>query len=192
MGTLEAAARKQRKRRNLQRAVLTTIGAAGVLAVVMIAPNVFQALPRITGNKYKLGYRARTAAGRLAQKGLVRFIERNGKRYVEITNKGRNTLALEEQRSALHANRHKRWDKQYRLVMFDIPEKRKNTRNRLRMLMNELGFLRLQDSVWVYPHDCEELIALVKAELRVGSDVVYSVAEQIENDGWIKRHFGLS
>ena len=57
--------------------------------------------------------------------------------------------------------------------------------------MQECGFLRIQDSVWLYPHDCEELITLMKAELRTGKDVLYAVVESIENDGWIRKHFGL-
>jgi len=59
-------------------------------------------------------------------------------------------------------------------------------------MMLDFGFLRVQYSVWVSPYDCEELIALVKAELRLGKDVLYVVVEQIENDGWIKKHFQLA
>ena len=75
--------------------------------------------------------------------------------------------------------------------MLDIPEYRRKTRSRLRALMNDFGFLRLQDSVWVSPYDCEDLISLVKAELKVGKDILYAVVDQIENDSWIKKHFGL-
>ncbi len=192
MGNIEKAARKQRRRRNLQKTVLGVVAVAGILAIAMVAPNIFQAIPRITGNKYKFAYRAKTAAGRLAQKGLVRFVERGGKKYVEITHKGQRALALEEQKTTLQNQRGRRWDKRWRMVMFDIPERRKSTRNKLRLLMQELGFLRLQDSVWIYPHDCEELIALMKAEMFIGSNVLYAIAEQVENDGWIKRHFRLS
>ena len=64
--------------------------------------------------------------------------------------------------------------------------------DRLRRLMREYGFLRLQNSVWVYPHDCEELISLIKADLRIGKDVLYAVVESIEYDAWIKKHFNLS
>lgn len=60
------------------------------------------------------------------------------------------------------------------------------------MFMRDFGFLRIQDSVWLSPYDCEELIALVKAELRLGKDVLYAIVEEIENDGWIKKHFNLA
>src|SRR3989338_8721813 len=191
MGKIERDAKKMRRRRNIQNAVLAAVGLAGILAVIMIAPNIFQALPRLLGDKYKLGYRAKTAAGQLAKKGLLRFVLRNGVRCAELTEKGQTALALDKMKIANKLNRARRWDKRYRLVMFDIPQYRRATRDRLRNIMRECGFLRLQDSVWIYPYDCEELIALVKADIRIGKDVLYAVVESVENDAWIKRHFGL-
>ena len=127
--------------------------------------------------------------GRLIVKGEI---HRNAKGQLEITSTGKRALALARARTDAPARVRRRWDKQYRLVMFDIPQRRKSTRDRLRILMKDFGFLRLQDSVWVSPYDCEELIALVKAELRIGKDILYAVVNQIENDNWIKRHFNLS
>ena len=57
--------------------------------------------------------------------------------------------------------------------------------------MSECGFLCIQKSVWISPYDCEELVALVKAELRIGKDALYVIVDSIENDGWIKKHFKL-
>ncbi len=58
--------------------------------------------------------------------------------------------------------------------------------------MHEIGFLRIQDSVWLYPYDCEEFVALLKADLHIGKDVLYAVIESIEDDSRIRRHFRLS
>ena len=95
------------------------------------------------------------------------------------------------QKASFVNDRKKKWDHRYRLVMFDIPERRKSTRERIRLEMRGLGFLRIQDSAWLYPYDCEEFIALLKADLHIGKDVLYAVIEEIENDAWIKKHFGL-
>lgn len=190
MGKIEEDARKRRRRRDIQRAVLSSIGTAGILAVAVLAPNIFSALPRLAGDRHKFGYLARTAASKLAQKGLVRFVHRNGVQCIELTEKGRRHLAIERAKFAGDIVR-KRWDKRYRLVMFDIPHYRRAVRDRLRRVMRECGFLRVQNSVWLYPYDCEELLALVKAELHIGKDVLYAVVESLEHDAWIKRHFGL-
>jgi len=193
MGKLEETTRKRRKKENIQKAVLAAVAVTGTLALGMLAPNIFSALPGIMGkNKYKLAFQARTAAGRLATKGYVRFAEKNGKKRMEITEAGRRAIALESQRTALAAQHGKRWDKRWRLVMFDIPQNRRRDRDRLRGEMRACGFLRLQDSVWVFPYDCEDLVVLLKADMRIGKDILYAIVETMENDGWIKKRFGLS
>ena len=58
-------------------------------------------------------------------------------------------------------------------------------------MMRAAGFLRLQDSVWVYPYDCEDFVALLKADLRLGREMLYIIAEKIENDGWLRQEFNL-
>ncbi|OGG64507.1 hypothetical protein A3C94_03355 [Candidatus Kaiserbacteria bacterium RIFCSPHIGHO2_02_FULL_55_17] len=57
--------------------------------------------------------------------------------------------------------------------------------------MVSCGFERLQDSVWAYPYDCEDLIALVKAEFRIGADALYLIVEQMEHDKHLREHFHL-
>ena len=77
------------------------------------------------------------------------------------------------------------------MIVFDVPERRRRIRTRLRAFMNEIGFVRLQDSVWVYPYDCEDFITLLKAELKIGKDVLYAIADTIEYDRGIRKHFRL-
>jgi hypothetical protein len=58
-------------------------------------------------------------------------------------------------------------------------------------LFVEAGFVRLQDSVWVYPYDCEDIITLLKAEYRIGDDMRYMIVDSIERDSALRRHFKL-
>ena len=77
--------------------------------------------------------------------------------------------------------------------MFDIREKRRKIRSRLRLLLSSAGFLRLQDSVWVYPHPCDEFIGLVRAHLKSGTGEMLSfVAEALESDRHLREHFRLA
>lgn len=87
--------------------------------------------------------------------------------------------------------RPRRWDRRWRVVLFDISERRRSIRDQLRSFMQEYGFVRLQDSAWIYPYDCEELIALAKADFRLGSAVLYMIVEQLENDRALRTHFQL-
>mgnify|MGYP001558577345 CR=1 FL=1 len=188
MGVTESGARKKRQKRNMRRAILMTIGLAGVLTVAAVAPGAVQLL-KVTGINARLRYQTKTVLGKLKQKGEIEFVERNGKRYVQLTERGERVLELSGERLA--TAKPKKWDRRYRLVMFDIPERRKRIRDALRFKMSDVGFLRVQDSAWVYPYDCEEFIALLKAELHLGKDVLYAVIEEIDNDAWIRKHFNL-
>lgn len=174
----------------MQNAAIMAIGLAGIIAVSAIAPNMFQMLGR-TGALTRLKYRSKGVLARLKYKGEIEFVERDGKKYVQLTALGEKTLDLNRKKLNLIENKPKRWDRRYRMVMFDIPEKRKRIRKLLRFEMQEVGFLRIQDSVWVYPYDCEEFIVLLKADLRIGKDVLYAIVEEIENDKWIRKHFNL-
>lgn len=46
------------------------------------------------------------------------------------------------------------WDGKWRLVMFDIPEKRRIARDLLRSKLKQWGFTHLQKSVWVCKKNC--------------------------------------
>lgn len=189
MGELERKARNSGHREKVQQAVLGVIAAAGIIAVAAVAPNIFQVLPRLIGrDPHRLAFQTKTAVGRLLAKG---YVKRSTSGMLEITPKGARHFELERARADAPARRKRRWDKKYRLVLFDIPQRRRSVRDRLRLLMREFGFLRLQDSVWVTPYDCEDIIALVKAELKVGNDILYAVVDQIGNESRIKMHFGL-
>lgn len=173
-------------------ALLASLVISGVVLVASVAPNAFAQLRYLPSMKRaQLRYQAKTALGRLAAQGLIVFKKRDGKNYARITPAGQKTLALEQQKATLIEGKKRRWDKRWRVIIFDIPERRRKTRDRLRITMRELGFVRLQDSVWVYPYDCEDLMALLKADLKLGSAVLYMIVEHIENDKHLRAEFGL-
>lgn len=191
MGNLEMEARKRRRKDAVQNALLRSVAGAGLLLVALAAPNTLQLLGKFGGNRYKFNYRLKSVASRLAHKGLVRFVKRDGKNYMELTQAGKKLIDTEQKRAALEARSKQRWDGRWRMVVFDIPEKYRKTRLRLRMMLRALGFVQLQASVWVYPHDCEEVITLIKTELRAGSNVLYAIVEKIELDQKLRAHFKL-
>ena len=192
MGMTEIEAKKKRRRGYLRDALLASIALSGAVLVAAIAPNALAQLRHLPAIKRaQLRYKAKTILGRLAAQGLIKFEKRNGKSYARITDAGQKALSLEQQKAALHNGKKRRWDKRWRVIIFDIPERRRKVRDRLRIIMRELGFARLQDSVWVYPYDCEDLMALLKADLKIGAAVLYMVVEHIENDKQLQTQFAL-
>ncbi len=191
MGTVEQKARKVRRLRTFQKAALIAV-LAGAMVLTGAVPDFNKILRYFIGNKKgaRFNYRVKTALGRLAANGLITFEEREGKRYARITEVGKQVLEFESLRDkALRKPR--RWDGRWRVVLFDIPERRRRVRNQLRRFMQEFGFERLQDSAWIYPYDCEDIIALAKANFRIGADALYMIVEQLERDKHMREHFGL-
>lgn len=163
------------------------------MVAIGAVPDVNKILKHLRNRKNdaRFRYQANTALRRLAVQGLVTFEERGGKRYARATEAGKRMLELESLREK-STHKPRRWDGRWRVVLFDIPERRRRVRNLLRKFMQEFGFVRLQDSAWIYPYDCEDIIALAKANFRIGADALYMIVEQLERDEHLREHFELS
>ncbi len=83
------------------------------------------------------------------------------------------------------------WDKKWRLVFFDIPEKRRSVRNALRDKLKELGFYELQKSVFIYPCPCQDEIDFIIEFFRLRPFVRYAEATNLTNEEELKLHFNL-
>ena len=193
MGNLEQEIKKQDKRKNIQKIILNTVFAVGMLSVALVAPNVLSAIKKLDGSferKKNLKYSINNSFARLRERGLIEIIEINGKKVARITEKGKSKLDfLDKHNFKLQIP--KKWDGRWRVVIFDIKESRSKTRFLLRKTLSQIGFVRLQNSVWLFPYDCEDLISLLKADFKIGKDVLYMIVEKLENDWHLRKTFNL-
>lgn len=190
MGNIEGKVRKRIRKQNIQHAILSAIGAAGILAAIMVAPNTLQLLKYVPGARRHYSSRISRSLHSLRDKGLVVIKEHGGKQTAELTSAGRKVLTRLSL-GQVRPPKPKQWDKQWRIVIFDIPERRRKTRGNLRAMLESIGFLKLQESVWIYPYDCEDLLTLLKTEFLIGREVLYIVAQDVEGDARLRRAFGL-
>lgn len=190
MGTLENSLRSELRRTKITKAILGTIAVAGILSVAAVAPNVIGVLGKTTLLKQRR-YQIKSALSRMIRKGYATLEKTAKGTCVRLTEKGELAAALLG-KGRLLPQKPKRWDGKWHLLIFDIPERRRSIRAKIRMTLITLGFIRLQDSVWVYPYDCEDLIVLLKADAKAGKDVLYVIADRIENDRSLRRHFALA
>lgn len=73
------------------------------------------------------------------------------------------TAAGQEVKKGLLREQQKDWDGKWRVVFFDIPEKKREKRDALRRELISLGFGSWQRSAWVIPFDVtNELLAYIK------------------------------
>lgn len=89
------------------------------------------------------------AIKRLREKGFIELVSDEKLAY-RITDKGRERAIL----ANLSLDDNNKWDGTWRLVIFDIPEKRKQARNLLRSKLKQWGFSPWQKSVWASKKNC--------------------------------------
>lgn len=106
---------------------------------------------------------------------------------IRLTNRGR-ARALEYNFAKLILPTRKKWDKKWRIVLFDIPEPQKKTRDALRHKLKKLGFLEFQKSVFIYPFPCQDEINFVINFFNIHDHVCYLEAP-ISPDISFRSHF---
>ena len=126
---------------------------------------------------------------RLSQAGFIKKYFDGKEFQIELLEKGKKKLKNCLTQDILIPTPRK-WDKKWRIVIYDIPNDKKVRRDILRTKLENLGFLELQESVYVYPFDCLKEINLIKNMYFLGSHVQYIIAERIEMEiDLIKKFF---
>ncbi len=178
----------QRKRRlgGVEREILEDLSAGDLLVGFLCSGRSRKRMYKVARERAQSRYRIKKAIRTLTEKGLVR---QQGER-LSITEAG--TIALERTiRAVRNSLTSKRWDRKWRIVSFDIPEHTKELRHEIRSILKRAGFIRLQNSVWIFPHDCRELSGLLRNNKETRKYVLYGVLESIDDDEWLKKHFFL-
>lgn len=93
---------------------------------------------------------------------------------------------------AMRIGRKRKWDGKWRVVVFDIPEKKRIFRDIIRDHLKVIGFKKLQNSVFIFPYPCEpEILALVDVYGAAPFVRVMTVSD-IDNADQLKKAFSLS
>lgn len=187
MGKLEEKSKRRVKREHLQKLILESVAGIGMLSLAVLAPNVIKAIRQLgmVPKQREVEYIS-SSASKLVKRGLLIY---DGRKY-RMTIQGENLLRQWEFTDFKLARPNK-WDKKWRVIIFDIPEKKRKVRDRIRVLFRSAGFYLLQDSVWVYPYDCEDVLTLLKSEMGVGRNILYLIVDELENDKHLREHFHL-
>ena len=194
MGTIERVVKKRVQRVRIQNAILLSLYGAGALSLMLAAPNsvrLMRTLDPYLDRKLNPSRRMQQAISRLVARGLVGRPRKGGRMGLALTAKGTRVAKRLKTLESIQIHKPLRWDKRWRIVIFDVWERRKYVRERLRGMLIKMGFKRVQDSVWAHPYDCEELIAFIRTDLRLGRGVLYLVADAIEGERELRKHFNL-
>lgn len=90
---------------------------------------------------------------RMLKANLVERVIEGGEPKFRLTSIGKKRITRDFPLIQLQK---RRWDRRWRVAIFDIPEETRTQRNKLRAKLEELGFGMIQKSVWVSPHPFED------------------------------------
>lgn len=166
--------------------VLTILAAGAFLSACLVMPG----LPRILKPFIwqERGYRRKRLSQvlkRMREQKLVEVAEIEGTLVVRITQKGM-TKALSFKLEGMKIKKQKSWDRKWRIVIFDIPEKLKTFREVFRERLKNLEFYRLQDSVFIHPYPCFDQIEFLRQLYGVEIGVTYILAEKVEGQEFLR------
>lgn len=190
------ALKKGNRRVPIQTIVLATLAIGGVLTTALVAPKMLQLFdylnPISRRNTVRFNKRIAQALARLEQRGLIHMEGDGRDQEIHIAKAG-EVLVEQLYAAAYVIPLPVRWDGKWRLIMFDVPEKRKKIRDTLRLLLRNAGFVHFQDSAWIQPYPCDELVTLLRSHLVSGKgEIRYLTASFVdESDYAFRKHFDL-
>lgn len=154
---------------------LKIIGAGGLMGVAAVAPNTVMAFEKLgVFDTQNPNHKRHRLLAELRRQGLIFESTDGDQMRLQLSVKGIHRLQRIEIEE-LTINNPRTWDKKWRMVMFDIPTRRQESRYLLTSQLRRLGFVMIQRSFWVHPHPCFEVVEKVVVYANVQQFV--SVAE---------------
>lgn len=83
------------------------------------------------------------------------------------------------------------WDRKWRLILVDVPERNKKSREAFRYHLRRGGFAEFKRSAFLYPFPCAGDIDELAERLGIKDCVAMVTAESISDEFKFKKHFGL-
>lgn len=122
---------------------------------------------------------------------LINFKENsNGDVTIILTENG-TKKALKYKLEQLKIPESFSWDKKWRVVIFDIPEKKKGARESFRKKLINLGFKKIQQSVYIYPYPCKNEIDFVVEFFNLRPYIYFIETKYITNEAKFKLIFNF-
>lgn len=119
----------------------------------------------------------------------VEVLERNDKTFLKLTRKGKLRVLLERLENGYQKQTD--WDGKWRLIIWDIPEKSRLHRDQIRKFIKDLGFLQLQQSVFITPYPLPQSAVLYLQESGLSKYLRFLRVDKIDDDRVLKHHFGV-
>lgn len=173
--------------------LLHILAAVGTIGIVFAFPGAAPALGLlILGKNSYSRWRTKKVITQLKRQKFIAIKENKDNTVtVKITKNGM-IRALTYKLDSMNLNKPKRWDRKWRAVIFDIPDKYKKVRDIFRMRLRQLSLYPLQESIYVSPYPCFNEIEFLRELYGIPFTVKYLLVEKIEDDRELRQHFELT
>lgn len=165
----------------------------GLILGLTTRPNIyFKILKKISKEWQNINERTlRKAIRKLYQSQLIDYKENNdGTVSLVLTDKGKKKH-LQYNPDAMKILKPVRWDRLWRLVIFDIPEEKKKGRDALVSKLKDLGFYHLQKSVLIHPYECKNEVDFIVELFDLRPHVRFFIVKETDIELALKDRFGL-
>jgi hypothetical protein len=186
---------KPHPRGELAKEILLMIDAGAVIPAAFLMPVMPKALKPLL-RLFSKKCRAKRSEGfikslyYLNRKRLVSITEKEGQQILTLSEDGKKRV-FRFNLDQIAVKRPGRWDGYWRIIIFDIPERKKQGREALRSKLKQLGFHPLQKSCFIHPFDCKSEIDFISEIFEVSPYVNFIVAKEIEGAMLLRKFFGL-
>lgn len=178
------------KKNEIAKIILGGLVLTGGIIVLTAMPGLAEAFRPFMNKKKVDNARFRRSFNSLVKSGLIGIGKDGDKTVVKLTKEGKNKV-LKFKFQDLVIEKQKKWDKKWRMVIFDIPEKFKRGRTELAYKLRQMGFVALQRSVWICPYPCEDEIDFITELFEVRQYVRIVTAESIDLQQDLLKIFNL-
>jgi hypothetical protein len=174
--------------------LLASLAIGGFVFVGAAAPAIFSAFKGTKRSKNYSNKQLQNSFYKLKNRKLIEIIQEGDEKFkVQLTNAGQKRIK-DFCFEALAIATPEKWDKKWRVLIFDIPTKPKiyhQAREALRHKIKELGFYQMQKSTWVYPYECEDEILFIAELFQVQKHIEILTVEKLLHEDRLKKKFDL-
>ncbi len=123
----------------------------------------------------------RSAVSRMCRSGLLKAKRANRKSYYSLTSEGHSLLTKGAQR--IFQRKESRWDGNWNIVTYSIPESMRQARDRLRLELGWMGYGALGEATWISPYDLTREVKNLLERLNIEEYVhIFSAQHQSSID----------
>jgi DNA-binding transcriptional regulator PaaX len=178
------------EKKELALKLLGVIVAVGFVSVAIVAPGIVTLAKPFRGKRYISKQQFSHAFRYSRQRGWLSIQQtKQGERLILTENGTRRVVRTEFGPDAI--KRPKEWDGKWRVVIFDVPNKKKLAREVIRKTLRTMGFRQLQESVWVHPYPCEKVVHNLTALYEAGPFVRVLLVQRFDGEIEFMRKFNL-